>query len=126
MFVRFVAPLQNEHRHLTGVFQVGFDLRSAGRLADYEEAWLDDAMDWFNRRLPVPLRLSRSRRPGAYEKALCWFKEDAKEHIGKARELTALLEQHGVPTRMIRTTRPGYVVYEDRYQVAAVPFVEQR
>src|ERR1051325_6162075 len=28
----------------------------------------------------------------------------------------------GVPTRMLVTARPGYVVYEDTHQIAAVPF----
>jgi hypothetical protein len=38
------------------------------------------------------------------------------------RELAALLETSGVHTRMITTRRPGYIVYEDSHQVAAVPF----
>jgi hypothetical protein len=36
--------------------------------------------------------------------------------------LAAVLEQHGVSVEMLRTSKPGYVVYEDRYQVVAVPF----
>jgi hypothetical protein len=37
-------------------------------------------------------------------------------------ESTHLLERHGVRTEVLRTDRPGYVVYEDEYQVAAIPF----
>jgi hypothetical protein len=36
--------------------------------------------------------------------------------------LAVLLEHHGIATKKIRTDRPGYVVYEDAFQVAAVPF----
>ena len=36
--------------------------------------------------------------------------------------IVALLAEHGIHARMIQTDRPGYVVYEDPFQVAAEPF----
>jgi len=33
------------------------------------------------------------------------------------RDLVALLEEHGVPVRMLRSSNPGRVVYEDEYQI---------
>ena len=42
--------------------------------------------------------------------------------VEKAREVAALLNAHDIATRMISTDRPGYVVYEDDFQVAAEPF----
>jgi hypothetical protein len=56
-----------------------------------------------------------ARRPHACGKAVCWFKGSAGEHLAGVRELLPLLERHGA-------ARPGYVAYEDAYQVAAVPF----
>jgi hypothetical protein len=44
------------------------------------------------------------------------------EHLGKIRELVALLERCGVSIRRLWTKRPGYVVYEDSFQVTAIPF----
>jgi hypothetical protein len=38
--------------------------------------------------------------------------------------MIVLLERHDVPVRMIKTTRPGYVVYEDNFQIVAVPFAD--
>jgi hypothetical protein len=32
------------------------------------------------------------------------------------------VERHGRPVRALHTWHPGYVVYEDDYQVVAVPF----
>jgi hypothetical protein len=123
MFVRFVIPCRQEQSHCrAGVFQAAYDLRDRGLLDDDELRRFEGLRQWFNRRLPVPARLSRSRRPHARRNAVCWFKADAAEYIGRARELAALLGRHGVPTRELRTGRPGYVVYEDEYQVAAVPF----
>ena len=70
--------------------------------------------------------MSRSRRRYAQPKAVCWFKPTAHEHIARIRELQALLEICGVGTKMLRTNRPGYAVYEDEYQVAAEPFRGRR
>jgi hypothetical protein len=38
------------------------------------------------------------------------------------RELVALLEHKAIALEELRTERPGYVVYEDEFQVAAMPF----
>lgn len=40
------------------------------------------------------------------------------------REIAAILEAHGVITEMIRTERPGYIVYQDEYQIVAEPFMD--
>jgi hypothetical protein len=50
------------------------------------------------------------------------LKADAAEHAARLRALTVLLQRHGFVTQVLWTRRPGYVVYEDEYQVAAVPF----
>jgi YD repeat-containing protein len=50
------------------------------------------------------------------------FKQSATDHIHMARELAALLDAHDIRTEMLTTDRPGYVVYEDEYQVLAEPF----
>ncbi len=55
---------------------------------------------------------------------ISWFKDTAQTHIGKMREMVALLEHHDVSVRMIKTMRPGYVVYEDEFQIVAVPFAD--
>ena len=35
-----------------------------------------------------------------------------------------ILNEQGVRTEMITSPRPGYVVYEDEHQIAAIPFSE--
>lgn len=35
-----------------------------------------------------------------------------------------MLESSAVPIKMLKTVNPGYVVYEDEFQVVAEPFVE--
>jgi hypothetical protein len=33
-----------------------------------------------------------------------------------------ILERNGIYVKKIRTNRPGYVIYEDRWQIVAEPF----
>ena len=40
------------------------------------------------------------------------------------RECQRILEAHGIVVEMLVTQRPGYIVYEDAYQVAAYPFAD--
>ena len=79
---------------------------------------------WFKEHLEKPKSFSRSRKPRATRVALSWFKDTAKLHIAKMYEFAAILEAHGVHVEVIRTTRPGYVVYEDEHQITAEPFSE--
>ena len=46
------------------------------------------------------------------------------EHIGRMREYQRILEAHGIVVEMLVTQRPGYIVYEGAYQVAAYPFAD--
>jgi len=55
---------------------------------------------------------------------VCWFKSAATEHIAKVREISCILEQNGVYVQVIKAQRPGYIVYEDEYQVVAEPFAD--
>lgn len=123
MFVRFVILDKDEDSHCAaGVFQAAYRLRDEGRLDRGVARQLQCLLDWFNGCLPIPERFSLSRGRQSHRGAICWFKDGAVEHLGKIRELTAILEHHGFPTRRLRTERPGYLVYEDLFQVVAVPF----
>jgi len=41
-------------------------------------------------------------------------------------EIVQILEAHGIVIDVIRTDRPGYIVYEDEFQIAAEPFKDTR
>ena len=40
------------------------------------------------------------------------------------REYQRLLEAYGQNVVILRTKRPGYVVFEDQYQIVAYPFAD--
>ncbi|MEM6582694.1 MAG: hypothetical protein AAF699_15550 [Pseudomonadota bacterium] len=125
MFIRFVIHDTDEDSgKRKGLFQASYELREAGALDRYEEERLITILEWFNKHLARPHSLSKSRKPHAKNVAISWFKDSAQEHIAKMFELKTILESHDLGVDVIRTTRPGYVVYEDEFQLTAQPYAE--
>lgn len=123
MYLRFIIQnLDRQSGRRQGLFQAMSDLEYEGKLLVYEQELYDETYEWFRKNLKKPRILSKSSRPHAKNLALSWFKGGAEQHINKMRDLAQILESHGIQTEMIRTNRPGYVVYEDDYQIAAEPY----
>lgn len=125
MYVRFVIhKLDEDSGRRQGLFQAMSDLDYEGILLLYEQGLYDDIYEWFRHNLKKPRSLSRSGKTGAKAAAISWFKDSAKDHIEKMREIAFVLESHGIAVEMIQTERPGYIVYEDQFQVAAEPYAD--
>jgi hypothetical protein len=125
-YVRFVVSERDDRSdQRRGIFSALYALERRGELAAYELSWFRAAETWFNEHLPQPDRLAWSGRPNAPERAISWLKASATEHVSRMRELMALLEHKGIPVEELWTDRPGYVVYEDDHQVAAMPFEKE-
>jgi hypothetical protein len=119
-FLRFSTRTRADSGVFVGALHVAHDLKEENRLLPTEIAWVEEALAWFRENLPVPSRFAM--KPHGVAVAVCWFKDTAREHIRHARGLAALLEEHGVRVDRLESRRPGYVVYEDPFQVAAIPF----
>ena len=125
--MRFVvADIDEDSERALGVFHAVRYLRDAGKLYPYEEDQHDMVRWWFNKNLGKPTRFTASKPPfyRKKNKAICWFKHTASEHLARVRELAAILDNHGVPVRTLKAKRVGYVVYEDEYQIVAEPFAD--
>jgi hypothetical protein len=123
MLLRFVVLQRDIDSHVEqGLFNAAHELRCAGELAEYELELVEELFRWFNRHLPIPCRFARSRKSHAHKRAISWFKPTAQECIARMQVLASLLQEHGYPTQRLTTNRPGYVVYEDDYQVVAEVF----
>jgi hypothetical protein len=114
MFIRFVVGADHQHhRELNGIITEARLLRDRDGLSGEETARLESLFDWFNDHLPVP-PFSTSAWP---QDVVAWFKDDAGEAISRMWNLVALLEDHGVQVRLLRSKSPGRVHYEDDYQI---------
>ena len=126
-FIRFeVEEAHEDSLQPTGIFQVLPKLEDSGTLARREARELHDMQLWFARHLPVPSRWSRSRRANAAPRAICWFRREALASFPHLDRLICVIAKHGFPVRRVLTNRPGYVVYEDDFQIAAEPFRDTR
>ena len=125
MFVRFVVDqLHDSSGKRMGLFQVAGRLRRSGVTAPHDEARLAAALSWFGEHLHKPDRFARSRRPHRAAQAICWFKVSASEHLARMREIAEILEAYSWRVEMITSRHPGYITYEDDFQVAACPFAD--
>lgn len=123
MYIRFVITQRHSRSgEQRGVFSALYALEDEGQFAPHELAWFHSIEEWFNQNLRRPSRLAWSSRPNAPERAITWLKASATEHVARLRELAALLEYKDIPVEELRTDRPGYIVYEDENQVAAIPY----
>ena len=123
MYVRFVPEIDDpDSEYVWSFFGAIGHLLETGELATYERTRLGELDKWFTAHLKEPTRLARSRRYHADKKAICWFKSTATECISRLREIATILRQHDIPVRMLKSSKPGYIVYEDDLQIAAEPF----
>jgi hypothetical protein len=128
IYLRFVvADIHEDSRKELGVFHAVLRLREAGKLDEHEEKLHDATRQWFNENLEKPTRFTASKPPFYRKpnKAISWFKDTAKDHLGHIRDLVAILQSHGIGVQMLKTDRVGYVVYEDEYQIVAEPFTNE-
>lgn len=130
MYIRFVLlrPLEGTGVR-EGFFDAAYRLKSSKETPKAVAATVSELLDWFERNLSTPKRLNRSKSKGFYRrdtKGISWFKPEAHEHISKAFALLEVLRDSGLHLEMMKTSRPGYVVYEDDHQIVAEPFNETK
>jgi hypothetical protein len=117
MYIRLATAEKDSYSHQNaGVFQRAYDLYYSGDLDPYDEFRIDAILRWFERNLPLPDRSKLQPR------AIFWFKAGAGEAARRIWDLAARVKQHGPAVEIFKTRRPGYIVYEDDHQVAAIPF----
>jgi hypothetical protein len=122
-FVRFVVPYRDEVTGCaTGIFHVQTLCRRSD-LSPRARQGIRQAFAWYAVELPVPPVVKRRK------KALSWFRREpespsdteAREPLRRAFLLASALRRWGVEVETVQTDDPGQVLYEDRWQVVAVP-----
>ena len=57
---------------------------------------------------------------------MCWFKRSALRPIEYAWDVVHVLRETGRAVEMVRTAQPGTILYEDGFQVVAMPLKRDR
>ncbi|KUL47716.1 hypothetical protein ADL28_31790 [Streptomyces violaceusniger] len=121
-YVRFQNTVRNERGYFTGVFGLINGLARDGKLTDEQERFRRANNDWYNVAYPDPSSVDptvydRELRPGA----AAWFKSTSQDLIKRVDGYLEILAAHGIGCRMMRSSDPGRIVYEDEYQIVVVP-----
>ena len=122
MFIRFIAEFKNEDDELEkGVFQAAGFIRQSHKTYDYDKNHLLELKDWFNQNLEKPNRFNKAKRKNGLNVSLSWFKSSATEHLQKMYEMKVILDKYEIEVTIIKRENPGYIIYEDEYQVSTLP-----
>ena len=125
VFIRFVSGEMDESSHvLAGLFCAARRLWVDDDVPDYELDALDELRIWFGRNLWSPFDFLPECE--LYDRAVCWFKPSAREHLARAWELVSLLERNNILIWVVKSPKTGYVYYEDEEQVFAEPYRDVR
>ena len=114
-FIRFAVHERVDGRSpRVGLFTAAYHLSRDGELFRADRARLDALLRWFESELAVP---PRGTIPSA---AIFWY-ADAGPFSGRMWELAHVVGEYGFTTELVTARRVGRIVYQDRYQVAALP-----
>jgi hypothetical protein len=118
-YVRFVIGRTDEDSHVErGIFQAVAQALEWQQITSSDADALNELRDWFDDNLDKPTSFGRDR----LRLGICWFKTGATEQITRVWEMVRVLERNGIYVKKIRTDKPGYVIYEDEWQLVAEPF----
>lgn len=120
MYVRFVVYQKvSQSKYASGLFVAAEQLRKQEELTPEEREQLDELLEWFRIHLPIP-------HPGQQDaRAIYWFKPSATLHLRKMWEMARLLKMHGFDVEFVSSPFVGLAVYQDEYQIGAIPRVDR-
>jgi hypothetical protein len=122
-YVRFAVGRQDEDSPVEqGIFQAAALALERQNITGSDADELNELRAWFSKDLEKPTSVGRDK----VRLGICWFKAESTEHISRIWEMVHILERNGIHVKKIRTDKPGYVIYEDGWQLVAEPFRKGR
>lgn len=117
--IRFITRvIDSDSRVEQGIFQPAYRLRDDWEVPEHQREELRELLEWFGEHLPAPEVLSHPR----HKTAISWFKPESKECITRVWSMVRILKQNGVVINKITTGNPGFIIYEDDWQIVAKPW----
>jgi hypothetical protein len=121
-YVRFQGTFPNPRGYLLGVFALVNTLARDGKLTLEQERFRRANNDWYDAAYTNPTTVDPTvydleRNPGA----VAWFKSSSHELIARVDGYLEILSAHEVGCERVESPDPGKIIYEDEYQVVAVP-----
>ncbi|MGW7085318.1 hypothetical protein ACWGH2_17760 [Streptomyces sp. NPDC054871] len=122
-YVRYESPSRHPRGHFPGVFVLVNGLAREGKLTPEQERFRRVNNDWYDAAYPTPSKVDPTvYDPDVTPGAVAWFKVTATHLIERLPGYLEILDAHGIECRVVRSSDPGRVVYEDEFQVVVVPY----
>jgi hypothetical protein len=116
-YVRFVIGKGEERDIERGIFHAVTLALEWQDITGSDADELNKLCAWFGKNLEKPVSGGRD----ALRHGVCWFKTNSTEHISRIQEMAVILERNGINVRKISTDNPGFMIYEDEWQLVAEP-----
>jgi hypothetical protein len=121
-YCRFVSTAFDcKSYSLRGFFSVAAEVIDTNLVPKYLIDSIRVELAWFNENMEEPECYKITNRDNI-SKAVCWFKSTSHRHIKHAWNLKVLLSEANVLMDFITTKDPGAVIWQDDYQVVALPW----
>ena len=115
-YIRFVVGTNQECPTVqTGLVTELRMLKEDYELEQFEIEFIEETFEWLNEHLPCPPFEESNWSKGA----ISWFKDSSKIYIDKFWEIKTMLDDYGKHVRVLKTSQPGTIHYEDEFQVVA-------
>ena len=119
-YIRYAVGKRSENFWtLTGVVTMAKLLRKDEILSPEEVKEVNNIFQWLNDNVPCPSFKANIKSNRWTKDAVSWWCIDAKLPINKMRKLIRILRKYGNIVRTLKTSRPGKIVYRDKFQVVA-------
>jgi hypothetical protein len=127
MYIRFITQFINEdNENETGIFQAVRHICEHSLTSGEDSHELKLLNKWFNENLNRPTKFSNATNKNPAPISLSWFKDSAQEHLLKTNDIIKILKKYDLVIERFISKNPGYIVYEDEYQISAIPFKNDR
>lgn len=119
----FLDDLTDEEK---GFLNAARYLNEQGILEEEQKAKLQQNLSWIEAHLKKRPDFQETAEHDFLNVPMSWLKETATNHIQKMDEIKEILEENDILVEVLQVETPGKILYEDEYQVVAIPFhIEQ-
>ncbi len=123
MYTKFITLfLDNLLDEEKGFISAARYLHENGIISDEKRHLLGENLAWVEEHLNKRPDFSPLSDEDIFNIPMSWLKSNASEHIARMQQIREILEENDILVEVLEVESPGKILYEDAYQVVAVPF----
>ncbi|GAB4405005.1 MAG: hypothetical protein OHK0053_30740 [Microscillaceae bacterium] len=121
MFVKYLVLYEEAQDKESGFLNTARQLCEEGIMEEAQHESLLAHLSWLEHHLPRRPEFAQDQN--AIDNPMTWLKAEAEAHCAHMEAIRQILEQNDVLVELLEVEKPGKIIYEDSFQVVAIPFV---